>query len=226
MKSFLSIFLILFTSTVFTQNISYDDFMRETKFNKRLLPKQGSTTKSVDQLAAEKAYVEKMKEEYNSSREASNVLIQEGIENLKVDPREAMYSFNNAYLVDSSNAMVYWGYGKLYSYFKQFDLAEDYFQEGLYRNGKETHLLNSLAMNYQHKYAEEELNEYLEQAIGLLDESLKANDKEPYAYLLMTQVYLKLGNCGIAKDYFKDYSALAGEQSNPELKQSIENNCN
>lgn len=226
MRLFISILLSIFISTAFAQNLSYEDFMRETKFNKRLLPKQGSTTKSDDQLAAEKAYVEKMKQEFSSAREASNKLVEKGAEQLKEDPREAMYSFNNAYLIDSSNAKVYWGYGELYSYFKQFDLAEDYYQQGLYRAGKNTQLLNSLAHNYQDKYEEEELNEFIEKSIELLDKSLKVNTKEPETYLLLTHAYLKLGNCDIAKDYFKDYLSLADENKNQEMAKKIARSCN
>jgi tetratricopeptide (TPR) repeat protein len=225
MKLIISLFLLVFISSAFAQNLSYEDFMRETKFNKRLLPKQGSTTKSDDQLEAEKAYVEKMKETHASAREASNKLVDKGYKQLKEDPREAMYSFNNAYLVDSSNAKVYWGYGELYSNFKQFDIAEAYFKEGLYRDGKDVHLLNSLARNYQNKYSEEELNEFLEQSIGLLDRSLKASIEEPETYMLLTKAYLKLGNCDIAKDYFKDYSAIAGEEKKQEMAKVIAVSC-
>lgn len=225
MRLFISILLSLCTTFAFAQKLSYEDFERESRFNKRLLPKQGSTTKSEDQLTAEKAYVEKMLSEYSSRTEASDQLVQEGIDQLKEDPKEAMYSFNNAYLIDSSNAHVYWGYGKLYSQFKKYELAETYYKQGLDLDVKDSRLLTSLARNYQDKYQEEELREYLERSIELLNKSLKANDKQAETFGLLAMAHLKLGDCETAKDYLNDYLELAGEQKDQALVQGINSQC-
>jgi len=223
MKTLLSFILILLLGTISAQNKDYELFQREAKFNKRLLPKLGSTTKSIDQIESERAYVKKTMKEYSSAREASDTMVKRGYELLKTDLKEAMNNFNNAYLLDSSNANVFWGFGRVYSEFGDYDLAEKYYREGLFISEKNTMLLNALGKNFQDRYAQEELKEYLEKSIELLQSSYKLESKNAETSELLSWAYIKLGDCKTATKYFNYHIAVAGNDSNESLRKAIMN---
>lgn len=81
----------------------------------RMLPKYGGVQKSKEQLAADKDFLDEILSEdkyRDNKRLASDELIKIGFDYLyKGDVKTAMYRFNQAYLVDSTNTDIYWGFG-------------------------------------------------------------------------------------------------------------------
>jgi len=225
MRISLSIIMIMAIVSASSQNMSYDQFQREAKFNKRILPKHGATTKSVDELEAEKAFIAKAVEEHSSASNASKEMVKKGFKELKKDPKAAMYSFNKAYLLDSSNAEVYLGYGKVYRQFKQYELSRNYYQQGLNIDKNNYKLLNAMAENYQASYEEEELKAYLEESIDLLEKSYKKKPEEAETSRLLTKAYLKMDNCEMANKYFQEYLSAAKKEKDASLTKAMKMQC-
>ena len=212
-------------SLIYAQKMSYEDFKREANINKRLLPKYGKVQKSDDELAADKAFIERSIQEYKTVELASKAMVKEGYSSLKKDPKQAMINFNQAYLLDSSNADIYWGYGKLYSYFEQYELADAYYQEGLNLNSKSVMLLNSIGENYITLYKMDEVAEHLDMAIKNLQSAFMNDPSKCHTTKLLTEAYLLKDDCEKARKYYQVYQATEMEHDDPELTKKMEEQC-
>src|SRR5689334_14267369 len=111
MKHLLTITCLFFVPTIFGQQPTWDDWEKESLSNKRLLPKYGQQPKTNDEKKADEAFVKEIieKEQFKGDRRAaSDHLIRLGFNYLyREDLKTAMYRFNQAYLLDSTNTDIY-----------------------------------------------------------------------------------------------------------------------
>jgi cytochrome c-type biogenesis protein CcmH/NrfG len=109
-------FGILSTIALFAQP-SFDTWEAESKTNKRLLPRYGYLPKTQEEIKSDSDYIKQMMTlpQFKTRREASNHLIGLGFQYYyRQDLKTAMYRFNQAYLLDSTNTDIFWGYGAIY----------------------------------------------------------------------------------------------------------------
>src|SRR5450631_1823773 len=112
MRKLLAVSLFVFTaSTVFAQQMTLDEWNEEAKSNIRCLPKYGNVEKTAGQRLADSNFIQKTLLSYPNKRLASDELIKLGFKYLYHDVKTAVYRFNQAYLLDSTNSDIYWGYG-------------------------------------------------------------------------------------------------------------------
>jgi hypothetical protein len=105
MKNLLTIFLfILSSSAVVAQQMTLNQWNEEEKTNIRCLPKYGYVEKTPGQLEADAKFIEVTLPRFASKRLASEELIDLGFKYLYHDIKTAMYRFNQAYLLDSTNS--------------------------------------------------------------------------------------------------------------------------
>ena len=129
--------ITLFSLTTFGQKYSDvwtlkwlpNDGMKKAKTNIRLLPKYGHIIKTEGQKAADKEFIEATLKQYPTNRKASDHLIELGFKYLCHDIKTAMYRFNQAYLLDSTNTDIYWGYRGVYMTLGDFELSICYYQK-------------------------------------------------------------------------------------------------
>lgn len=217
--------LFLCSFVIKAQKINYEDYQREAKFNKRILPKYGLTTKSEEQLTAEEAFINKAVEENGSRKQAAVKLVEKAHNYLKNDPKNAVYHLNQAYILDSTYSNIYLGYGDLYHRFDDYEMAKHYYLEGLQKEAKNTTLLNALASNYQAAYRNEELPAYLKNSAELLRKSFKIDPTNAATSKLLTKAYLQLNKCKMAKKYYEAYRANASKGEAGENFNQLKSNC-
>jgi hypothetical protein len=107
----LLISLSLYSLTLSAQQLTLDQWNEQAKTNIRLLPKYGYAIKTDDQKKADQEFIAAALKQDSTNRRASNHLIRLGFQYLYSDITKAMYRFNQAYLLDSANSDIYWGYG-------------------------------------------------------------------------------------------------------------------
>lgn len=219
---------ILFSLSIFclsSQEMSYSEFEKEAKINKRFQPKFGNFAKNEDEISADKAFIEKATEEYGSREKASEAMVMAGYQALKKDPREAMINFNQAYLLDSSNADIYWGYGQLYYSFKQHRKAKRYYEEGLQHNPKSTMILNSLGSNCIGMYEQDGDEAHLNDGVKPLQSSFMIDPAKAETSQLLTEIFVEMRNCEKARKYYQVYLATKTNDKKQDLKKQMEKNC-
>src|SRR6188474_763792 len=124
---------LLLTNFSFSQ-INFDKWEEESKTNKRLLPRYGHLPKTTGEIKSDSDYIRQTMAlpQFKTRREASNHVIGLGFQYYyRSDFKTAMYRFNQAYLLDSTNTDIFWGYGAIYMAFGRYDLAKDQYEEGL-----------------------------------------------------------------------------------------------
>lgn len=225
MKSIITIVCLLSSCMIYGQELSFEQYQKEAKINKRLLPKYGLITKSSDEQVSDKAFIDRAIKEHSTAEKASSKMVEKGYHSLESDPRTAMYNFNQAYLLDSSNANIYWGYGKLYTHFKQFKLAKMYYEQGLKLDSKNTMLLNGLAENYHSDYEINGIDSNMTNCIAILQSSFRVNPSKSQTSKLLTLAYIETNNCEKARTYYKVYLATDGKESEFELMEIMEKKC-
>lgn len=114
MRKTLTLLFAFLAWTTFGQQMTSEQWEEEAKTNIRLLPKYGNVQKTEAQKKADKEFIESALKQDSTNRKASDHLISLGFNNLYRDIKTAMYRFNQAYLLDSTNTDIYWGFGGVY----------------------------------------------------------------------------------------------------------------
>lgn len=92
------------------EKIAYQEWKEEAKTNVRLLPKYGSLPKTADQKDADNQLISTYVKQEGTRSKASAALINLGFNYLyRGEIKTAIYRFNQAWLLDSTNVNIYWG---------------------------------------------------------------------------------------------------------------------
>ncbi len=106
MKSILTTLLLFLSLSVFGQQISWKDWEVESKTDIRLLPKYGNAEKTPEQKKIDQDFIAMSLAQDTTHRKASDHLIGLGFKYIYRDIKTAMYRFNQAYLLDPTNADI------------------------------------------------------------------------------------------------------------------------
>jgi len=148
--------------------INYNEWKEEAKTNIRLFPKYGNQAKTEQQKEADQKLISAYTQQYESRGKASQMMIKLGFDYLyRGDIKTAMYRFNQAWLLDSSNVDVYWGFGAVYFSLEQGDLAIAQYDEGLKVDPKNARLITDKATVYMMDYQVNNDTDKLKTAIDL-----------------------------------------------------------
>lgn len=105
----------------------------------------------------------------------------------------ASYLFGRAWLLDSTNNDILWGYGKVYGSRKQHDKALFILYRALEKDRKNPQLLTDVATSHLNSFYATSNPYDLLQSKKLLQEAIKLNPKQPGVYYKMAinSYYLK-----------------------------------
>jgi len=133
---------------------SSTEWKKETATNLNLIPRyEGGESISI-QLEKNRRFIDSLLQNGQTPRSASQKLVEQGMQYLNdKKPKKAMSIMNLAYLVDSTNANVYWGFGKVSSSFSDsHNVSEDptpWYDIALSLDSNNVNLLRSYA-DYKH----------------------------------------------------------------------------
>jgi Tfp pilus assembly protein PilF len=221
MRFFLPLTLALLTSTSFGQQMTSDDWKQQSKTNIRLLPKYGLVKKTEHQKESDKKFISDTIEQEQfkgNNKNASNHMIMLGFTYLnRGDSKTAMYRFNQAYLLDSTNVEIYWGYGAFFMSIGSYGEAAMQYVEGLKLEPTNTHLLTDYGTYFMAQYyglqpidkTEALMN--VDSAISYMTRSYKLDKGDMNTtYKLSICSWLK-GDCDNAWQYYDECKALGGQ---------------
>jgi tetratricopeptide (TPR) repeat protein len=242
MKQFTyGILALLFALQSFAQP-SFEDWETESKTNKRLLPRYGLLPKNEREIAADSSYIAQMmgQPEFKTRREASARAIQLGWDYYyKLDFKTAMYRFNQAYLLDSTNTDIYSGYGAIYMGMHRYDLASEQYKMGLSKDPSNPHLLTDLATYYLDQYyslafmpksdvvqdPKAAAQPHLDSAISLLNRSYAIDNKDVNTAYKLSICYYNNGDCSNAWKYYDVAMALGGKPVTTKYVTDLKKRC-
>jgi len=230
MKVFLIIYFLISVQS-FGQLITLEEWNKEAETNIRLLPKYGLVTKTPEQKAADNNLIADMTSKGLTRRQASNQFIEVGFQYLYKDIKIAMYRFNQAYLLDSTNVDIYWGYGGVYAALGDLSRSKQQYQIGLSKEQNNTRILTDLATCYLSEFYS--LNESqpqlaknkLDTAVTLFTKSYQFDKTNQNTLFKLSVCYYNKQDCDNAQRYYKECLRLGGAPITEEYKKSIIKAC-
>jgi Tfp pilus assembly protein PilF len=243
MKQIFTLILAVITLTTFGQSSSWDEWEKESETNKRLLPKYGNQVKSEEEKKSDQKFVEEImtQEQFKGDkRAASNHMIQLGFNYMyRRDLKTAMYRFNQAFLLDSTNTDIYWGYGAIYMTLGNFELGKQQYIEGLSIDSTNAHLLTDLSTYYMEQYfamimmpeneyvknPKEQARENLDSAINYLKKSYQIDPKDENTLFKLSTVYYYADDCENAWKYYDECKKLGGRPITESYTKDLKKKC-
>jgi tetratricopeptide (TPR) repeat protein len=239
MKKILTLAITLFTLATFGQNVSEgmgqqmtsEEWDEEAKTNIRLLPKYGHVQKTEDQKKSDQEFIETVLKKDSTNRNASDHLISIGFQYLHRDIKKAMYRFNQAYLLDSTNTDIYWGFGGVYMTLGDYANAKIQYQEGLAIHPNNTHLLTDYGTYFmaQHHFLkpidEKGASKNLDSAVTYMTKSFQLDPTDQNTTFKLSICYWNKGDCDNAWKYYDISKALGGQTITEDYTNDLKKKC-
>ncbi len=239
MKKILTLAITLFSLTTFGQKVSEvmgqqmtsEKWDEEAKTNIRLLPKYGYAQKTEAQKQSDQEFIETALKQDSTNRKASDHLINLGFKYLYRDIKTAMYRFNQAYLLDSTNTDIYLGFGGVYMTLGDYAKAEKQYQEGLAVNPKNTHLLTDYGTYFMDQYYgiqpidEKSALTNLDSAITYMVKSYQLDPKDQNTTFKLSICYWNKDDCDNAWKYYDICKELGGQPITEDYTIELKEKC-
>ena len=231
MKIILTFAIAVISLTVFGQQITSAQWQEESKNNIRLLPKYGHVPKSEGQKNSDIQFIEESIKLDTTKEKASDHMIRLGFKYLYRDIKTAMYRFNQAYLLDSTNTDIYWGYGAVYMTLGEYDKAKMQYLEGLEINPKSTHILTDYGTYFMAQYYtlspldEKEANHNLDSAISYMIKSYQLDSTDQNTTFKLSVCYWLKDDCDKAWKYYEICKTLGGQPITDEYTTDLTKKC-
>ncbi len=231
MRNIITVLILLVSITAFGQQMTWEQWEKESLTNIRLLPKYGGVEKNKEQKEADKEFIETMLKQDSTYRKGSDHLISLGFQYLYRDVKTAMYRFNQAFLLDSTNTDIYWGFGAVYMSLGQFQKAKEQYEEGLQIAPNNTHLLTDYGTYFMAQYYtfepidKESALEHLDAAITYMTKSYKLDPTDQNTIFKLSILYWNKGDCDNAWRFYDECKALGGQPITGAYTKDLEKKC-
>ena len=231
MKLVLILTLLFLALPMFGQQTTLEQWNEEARTNIRLLPRYGHVQKTEAQRESDRQFIETMLKQDTTHRRASNHLIELGFKYLNRDIKTAMYRFNQAYLLDSTNTDIYWGYGAVYMVLGDYVRAAHQYIEGVALDPNNTHLLTDYGTYHMVQYNglqtqdETKAAANLDSAISYLLKSFSLNPKKQNTSFKLSICYYNKKDCENAWKYYDICKELGGQPITEEYSVEIKKTC-
>ena len=193
------IFLALLLCAIYSANPGAAAAQASRKGDANLLPRYGAAPKSRALLKADAEFLAACDRDFPSRQAASSSYAQRGWAFFRVgDASTAIKRFNQAWLLDTTNAAAYWGFGAVAGLRKQYDASLRDFRISLRLNPANTRVLLDIAQTHIVRYLNDNQTSDLDAAISnsLL---FLADSHDAQAN---TEAYLKLATASFYKQEY------------------------
>lgn len=150
----------------------------------------GGVKKCKEQIEYDKEFLAAVDKAYSRREDAAKHMVQRGWQYLSAQKLDtAMMRFNQAWLLDSLNYQIYWGFGNLLGMQKKFKESLPFFTRSIKLNPKYTRLLNDASVSYGNTYLATKKQVYLDTAIILLKKAVVIEPKNAGLYAQIAAAY-------------------------------------
>ena len=187
-----------------------------------LLPMYGKVKKCKDQLKADSAFIKDCAENFNDRHEASKSFTSKAwfyFNKKKTD--SAMIRFNQAWLLDSLNADVYWGFGNLCGVKKKFKESLPFFKRSLKLDPSNAMAWEGMASSQLSLYEQGAGLASLHDGIQSLKKSAKLDPENSRVYAQLTTAYCFAKQKDSAVKYLKLADRLDRNAVSPTVRKLL-----
>lgn len=190
--------------------------------NINAIPLFGSQKKCDEQIKADIIFIEECNKFYKNRKYAVQHHLEMGwnyfYEN-KFD--SAIMRFNQAWLLDSTNADLYWGLGSVLGKMQKFDESISFFEKSILLNPNNSKVFEGASTSYGQLFFKSKDVNQLNQCIEYLKNSVQLDQTNARAYAQLTAAYSYFMQKDSAKKYLEITDKLDPNAVNPEVRQSL-----
>lgn len=215
MRNILSIILVLSILTSCIQNNCLPGI------NKR--PMYGSVKKCPEQIKADNSFLDQIDQIFLGDRsKASQERVVRAWEYFhKSHSDSAMIRFNQAWLLDSTNASVYWGYGSILGQQQKFDESLIYLEKSLILDAENSNVWLAASTSYGNLFYKSDDSVLLDKSIQYLKKSVELDPRNAAAFGQLTSAYTYYMQKDSARKYMAITDSLDPTAVNPEVREII-----
>src|SRR5258708_5124139 len=187
------------------------------------LPMYGHVKKCKEQLDSDKDFLQECDKQFKSRKEAAQFHVDKGWEYFYKNQFEtAMMRFNQAWLLDSLNADIYWGYGNILGMKnRDFKWSLVFLEQSLKMNANNPRVWESASTSYGQLFYETKDKRLLDKSIACLKASIKLDPNNARAYGQLTAAYSYFMQKDSARKYLKITDKLDPSAVNPEVRKIL-----
>lgn len=187
-----------------------------------LLPMYGHKTKCKEQLESDSIFLAESDRVFKSRKEAAERYIEKAWEFYYQDKMDmAMKRFNQAWLLDSMQADIYWGFGNILGTKKQFEASIPLFEKSISLNAQNPLVLEGLATSYANMFWETQDTTFLNKSIKSSKQAILLNPAQARPYVTAAVAYVYLNQRDSAIEYMAKADKLDSTAINPEQRAAI-----
>lgn len=206
--------------------LTYEQWKEAAKTEIRLNPMYGHWKKSSEQKAADERLINENVAQQGTRRKGSDALIRIGFDYLyKGNIKTAMYRFNQAWLLDSTNADVFWGFSAIYFTYKDTKKSMQMLEEGLQLDPGNAHLITDKATIYLVNSRSGADKGNLQKAIMILQESYAIDPLYDNTLFKLSMSYFLNQDCANAKRYYEECMKVGGKPIPADFARVLKERC-
>jgi tetratricopeptide (TPR) repeat protein len=192
--------------------------------NINTLPMYGGVKKCKEQIEADRQFIALVDKQYSKREDAAKHMVQRGWEYLSAQKLDtSMMRFNQAWLLDSSNYQIYWGYGDLMGIQNKFKESLPYFMRSIQLNPNNIRLLQDASVGYGNTYLATKNEVYLDTCITLLKKAVKIEPANAGLYAQIAAAYFYSSKQDSTRKYANMTYRLDPKAVPPNLKKMVGN---
>ena len=190
-----------------------------------LLPMFGEIKKSAEQLEIDKDFIAECDKHFKDRNEATQYHVDKGWECFyQNDLNTAMKRFNQAWLLDSLNADVYWGFGNILGNQQKYQESLRYFEKSLSLNPENPQVWYCSATSYGQLFFQTKDVTLLNKAIDNLKQSVSLDPTNALAYGQLTACYSCFNQKDSARKYLEITDRIDPNAIHPEVRELLNDN--
>jgi len=187
------------------------------------LPMFGHVKKCKEQIDSDNDFLKQSDKQFKNRKDAAKFHVEKGWEYFYKNQFEtSMMRFNQAWLLDSLNADIYWGYGNILGLSnRNFKESLVYLEKSLKMNPNNTRVWESASTSYGQLFYETKDINLLNTSIDYLKTSIKLEPNNARAYGQLTASYSYYMQKDSARKYLEITDKLDPSAVNPEVRKIL-----
>jgi len=185
------------------------------------LPMYGNVKKCKQQIEDDNQFIA-LCEKSTGRKAAAEHMVMRGWQYLRSNHLDtSMMRFNQAWLLDSLNSEIYWGFGDNLGMQRKFKESLPFFERSLKLNPNNPRVWLDASTSYGNVFGQTNDQKYLNAAIDALKNAIKLDPNNPKYYGQLTSAYSYFMQKDSARKYMAITDKLDPNAVNPQVRKMI-----
>jgi tetratricopeptide (TPR) repeat protein len=186
------------------------------------LPMYGNAKKCKEQIAADKLFIAEIDKAYPNRKDGVDALVKRGWDYVYAkDLETAMKRFNQAWMLDSLNANVYWGFADLLGMQGKNAESVKFFKKAIKLNPNNSKIYKDASVAYGGLFMATHDKAHLNNAIDALKAAVRLQPGDAQTYSQLTSAYTYFTQKDSALKYLNITDQLDPKAINPQIREMI-----